>query len=128
MNAPRDPDLDNDPDREPVETTDPCCADPVHDLSADALTADVERLAAAGNDTRYEALRYVAAAEDGLCVCDLEPALGVSQGAVSQALSRLFTAGLVTRRKEGKWRYYEATPAARRLLDTMDAIREANDD
>lgn len=117
-----------DPDPAAVETAGPCCAEPAHDLSADALTADVERLAAAGNDTRYEALRYVAAAEDGLCVCDLEPALGVSQGAVSQALSRLFTAGLVTRRKEGKWRYYEATPTARRLLETMDEIREVDDD
>lgn len=126
MSEPRD--FDGDSDRGAVGRAEPCCAEPVHDLSADALTADVERLAAAGNDTRYEALRYVAAAEDGLCVCDLEPALGVSQGAVSQALSRLFTAGLVTRRKEGKWRFYEATPAARRLLETMDAIREANDD
>ncbi|HKL28473.1 MAG TPA: metalloregulator ArsR/SmtB family transcription factor [Natrialbaceae archaeon] len=124
MSDPRNPD----PGRKGADTAEPCCAEAVHDLSADDLTADVERLAAAGNDTRYEALRYVAAAEDGLCVCDLEPALGVSQGAVSQALSRLFTAGLVTRRKEGKWRYYEATPATRRLLDTMDAIREASDD
>ena len=128
MSEPRDLDLDHDPGQGAADTGEPCCADPVHDLSAGALTADVERLAAAGADTRYEALRYVAAAADGLCVCDLEPALGVSQGAVSQALSRLFTAGLVTRRKEGKWRYYEATPAARRLLETMDEIREANDD
>lgn len=116
------------PDRRGSAAAEPCCAEPAHDLSADALAADVERLEAAGNDTRYEALRYVAAAEDGLCVCDLEPALGVSQGAVSQSLSRLFTAGLVTRRKEGKWRYYEATAAARRLLETMDEIREASND
>lgn len=113
------------PASEPVE---PCCADPIHDLSDEEVSADVERLAAAGNETRYGALRYLAAADEGLCVCDLEPALGVSQGAVSQALSRLFTAGLVTRRKEGKWRYYEATPAAHRLLETMDAIREGNHD
>jgi len=117
-----------DPARPASEPVEPCCADPIHDLSEDELSTDVERLAAAGNETRYGALRYLAAAEDGLCVCDLEPALGVSQGAVSQALSRLFTAGLVTRRKEGKWRYYEATPAAHRLLETMDAIREGSND
>jgi ArsR family transcriptional regulator len=110
-----------------AETAEPCCGEPGHDLSDEDLAADVERLSAIGNQTRYEALRYVAAADGGLCVCDLEPSLGVSQGAVSQALSRLFTAGLVTRRKEGKWRYYEPTPAARRLLDTMDGIRDAND-
>ncbi|MFT4933283.1 MAG: ArsR family transcriptional regulator [Natronomonas sp.] len=126
MSEPREP--GGTADRAGSAPAEPCCAEPAHDLPAEALTADVERLAAAGNDTRYEALRYVAAAEDGLCVCDLEPALGVSQGAVSQALSRLFTAGLVTRRKEGKWRYYEATPAAHRLLETMDAIREGQDD
>ena len=126
MSEPEHQDADSTPGT--AARAEPCCAEPAHDLPADALTADVERLAAAGNDTRYEALRYVAAAEDGLCVCDLEPALGVSQGAVSQALSRLFTAGLVTRRKEGKWRYYEATPAARRLLETRDAIREGSDD
>jgi ArsR family transcriptional regulator len=106
------------------DDTDPCCVEPVHTLSGDALTEDVTRLAAAGNETRYEALRYVAAADGGRCVCELESALGVTQGAVSQALSRLSTAGLVTRRNESRWRFYEPTPAAHRLLETLDAIRE----
>jgi ArsR family transcriptional regulator len=83
----------------------------------------VELLATLGNDTRYEALRRIAAAEDGVCVCDIEPALGVSQGAVSQALSRLFSAGLVERRKDGRWRYYSATPRAERLLAVLDETR-----
>jgi len=92
------------------------------------LAADVEALAALGNATRYEALRLIAGAEEGVCVCELEPALGVSQGAVSQALSRLLGAGLVDRRKKGRWRYYSATPRAKRLLDVFDETRGPADD
>ena len=105
----------------------PCCGAVEHGLAADALAADVATLSALGNDTRYEALRHIAASENGVCVCELEPALGVSQSAVSQALSRLYTAGLVTRRKEGRWRYYAATPRAERLLGVLDETREGAD-
>jgi ArsR family transcriptional regulator len=99
-----------------------------HSLTEAALADDVETLATLGNDTRYEALRLIAGAADGeVCVCDLEPALGVSQGAVSQALSRLFSAGLVERRKEGRWRYYSATPRAERLLAVLDETRATSD-
>lgn len=101
-----------------------CCVEADHSLTEEELAADLRTLTALGSDTRYEALRLVAAAEEGLCVCQLEPSLGVSQGAVSQALSRLYAAGLVSRRKEGRWRYYAATPRARRLLDLLDDIRD----
>lgn len=94
-----------------------------HSLSDAEVAEDVGTLATLGNDTRYEALRLIAEAEDGVCVCDLEPELGVSQGAVSQALSRLFSSGLVERRKEGRWRYYSATPRAERLLRVLDETR-----
>jgi ArsR family transcriptional regulator len=92
------------------------------------VAADVQTLTVLGNDTRYEALRFIAASDDAICVCELEPVLGVSQGAVSQALSHLFSAGLVQRRKEGRWRYYTATPRAERLLRVLDDTRSLNDD
>jgi ArsR family transcriptional regulator len=94
-----------------------------HSLAEEEVAADVRTLATLGNDTRYEALRLIAEAEDDVCVCELEPSLGVSQGAVSQALSRLFAAGLVERRKDGRWRSYTATPRARRLLRLFDETR-----
>jgi len=97
-------------------------------LTEAELADDVAALAAIGNETRYEALRLIAASDEGACGCHLEPALGVSQGAVSQALSRLYAAGLVSRRKEGRWRYYSATPRAERLLDVLDETREFDDD
>lgn len=106
-----------------------CCSPVGHPLTEGELATDVQTLATLGNDTRYEALRLIASGDDdGICVCDLEPELGVSQGAVSQALSRLFSAGLVERRKEGRWRYYTATPRADRLLDVLEETRPLTND
>lgn len=106
-----------------------CCSTSYsHSLAEEEVAADVDVLATLGNDTRYEALRLIAEADDDICVCEIEPALGVSQGAVSQALSRLFSAGLVERRKEGRWRYYTATPRAERLLTVLDDTRSHDND
>ena len=43
---------------------------------------------------------------------------------MSHALSDLTEAGLVTRRKNGTWRYYEATERATALLAALDRTRE----
>ena len=99
------------------------CTPASHSLSTHELLADVEVLSTLGSETRYETLRLVAAAEDDVCVCEIEPALDVTQGAVSQALARLSAAGLVNRRKDGRWRYYSATPVARHLLAALDEVR-----
>ena len=115
-------------DDEPTSTDSApgCCS--VGELSSEAVVAaDVETLSALGNDTRYEAVRRIAGADGEVCVCELLPTLGVSQGAVSQALSRLYTAGLVTRRKQGRWRYYGVTERAERLLAVLDETRESDD-
>ncbi|WP_435073599.1 ArsR/SmtB family transcription factor [Halorubrum sp. HHNYT27] len=105
---------------------DGCRAGVEHPLTGREIELDVDALGALGNETRYEALRLVAATEGGTCGCEIEPALGVSQGAVSQALSRLHDAGLVTRRTEGRWRYYDATERAARLLDVIDETRPSD--
>jgi ArsR family transcriptional regulator len=99
------------------------CCTASHTLTEADIAEDVGTLSTLGNDTRYEALRLIAESEEDVCVCEIEPALGVSQSAVSQALSKLFSAGLVKRRKEGRWRYYTATPRAQRLLDVLDETR-----
>ena len=107
---------------ETKEEADACCT-PLGNIDSDAMATDLQLLTAMGNDTRYELLCRVADADDGVCVCELEAAVGVSQSAVSQALSRLYTAGLVTRRKEGSWRYYRPTETAVPLLETLDNLR-----
>ena len=108
------------------EETETCCT-PLGDIDSDAMATDLQVLTAMGNDTRYELLRRISNADDGVCVCDLEAAVGVSQSAVSQALSRLYTAGLVTRRKEGSWRYYEPTETTATLLETLDDLRGSHE-
>ena len=78
------------------------------------------------NDTRYTIVRLLAAAGGELCVCEITPVVDVTDSAVSHALSDLYDAGLVTRRKDGTWRYYEATDRATALLDALDRTREGS--
>jgi DNA-binding transcriptional ArsR family regulator len=94
----------------------------VGDLPSDTAS-DLRTLKALGSETRYRIVRMLAAADGELCVCEFDPVLDVSQSAISHALSELTDAGLVTRRKEGKWRYYRATDRAERLVDALDATR-----
>ena len=112
---------------EPTQPDSECCT-ASHTLTESELASDVQVLAALGNDTRYEALRLIADTEGDVCVCELEPVLGVSQSAISQVLSRLHAAGLVSRRKDGRWRYYAATPLTTAILSTLDESRGGNDE
>jgi DNA-binding transcriptional ArsR family regulator len=88
-------------------------------------TCDADRttLETLGDETRYNITRLLAVTDRALCVCEITPVATVSESAVSHALSDLHDAGLVTRHKEGKWRYYEATERARTLLEALDRTR-----
>lgn len=104
--------------------TSDCCGDARHGLTAHDVELDVRTFSALANDTRYEALRHLAAADEEVCACELVPALDVNQSTTSRALGALYRAGLVDRRKEGRWRYYATTPRAERLLAAVDETRE----
>lgn len=109
------------------DSTETVCCTASHSLSETDLREDVRLLSAVGNETRYETLRYVdGAGAEGACVCELPPLVGVTQSTVSNALSRLYEAGLVDRRKEGRWRYYTSTEAAEQLLGMLDGRREVD--
>ena len=86
--------------------------------------ADLTALKTLGNDTRYHIVRLLTAADRELCVCEINPIVNVSDSAISHALSDLHDAGLVTRRKDGTWRYYETTDRAEALLTALDETRE----
>lgn len=103
-----------------------CCSAVEHGLPADEVAADLELLDAIGSGTRYETLQCIAAGGE-VCVCEIEAALDVSQGAISQALSRLSDAGLLNRRKEGRWRYYATTDRADRILETIGEVRSTDE-
>jgi ArsR family transcriptional regulator, arsenate/arsenite/antimonite-responsive transcriptional repressor len=75
-------------------------------------------------------LRALIAVKDGeLCLCQLIQVLGLSPATVSKHMEILERAGLVRRRREGKWRYYrlakdETDGAARRALAwVLDELR-----
>ena len=89
-------------------------------------SGDLTALSTLGNDTRYDIVRLLTAADGELCVCEISPVVDVSDSAISHALSDLSEAGLVTRRKEGTWRYYEATDRAAALLAALDETREGS--
>jgi ArsR family transcriptional regulator len=50
--------------------------------------------------------------ERGLCACDIEAAIGLSQAAVSHHMALLRRAGLVRGEKRGRWMYYSRNEAA----------------
>ncbi|MDL5361473.1 metalloregulator ArsR/SmtB family transcription factor [Halalkalicoccus sp. NIPERK01] len=92
-------------------------------VDEEALSADVGTLAALGNETRYRLVRLLVEAEGELCVCEITPLMDVSDSAVSHALAKLVETGLVTKRKDGRWRKYRATPRANALLVVLDGTR-----
>lgn len=54
----------------------------------------------------------IARDERGLCACDIEAAIGLSQAAVSHHMDLLRRAGLVDAEKRGRWVFYRRNDAA----------------
>jgi len=62
----------------------------------------------------------ISRSEPGLCACDVESAVGLSQAAVSHHMGLLRRAGLVEAEKRGRWIYYRRNEAAiARLADQV---------
>jgi ArsR family transcriptional regulator, arsenate/arsenite/antimonite-responsive transcriptional repressor len=53
-----------------------------------------------------------------VCVCEVQPLLGLSQGTVSYHLKQLVEAGLIEREGRGTYSYFSLVPGA------LDAVRE----
>ncbi len=88
--------------------------------------ADLTALKTLGNDTRHTIVRLIDAADRELCVCEITAIVDISDSAISHALSDLQDAGLVTRRKDGTWRYYDVTDRAEALIGALDQTREGS--
>lgn len=74
---------------------------------------------ALSDENRLRALVALNAGE--LCLCQLIELLQLAPSTISKHMDVLYVAGLVTRRKEGRWQYYalagkDASPAVRRAL------------
>ena len=87
-----------------------------------SLETQVELFSTLGNETRYRILLLLTEADEPVCGCEIEPHLDVGQSSISQSLSRLRKAGLVSRTKDGRWRYYEPTE----IGETLAALVESD--
>lgn len=125
--------MDGQPDSGAVESRDErtgsgadgaCCSVVAHDLTDHDVEIDVRAFSALANETRYEALRLLSAADREVCACDLVAELDVNQSTTSRALKALHQADLVERRKDGRWRYYTTTLRAEKVLTAIDTTRE----
>ena len=65
----------------------------------------------------------ISRSEPGLCACDIENAVKLSQAAVSHHMGLLRRAGLVEAEKRGRWVYYRRDEAA--LARLANAIAQA---
>jgi ArsR family transcriptional regulator len=65
----------------------------------------------------------ISRSEPGLCACDIEDAVKLSQAAVSHHMGLLRRAGLVEAEKRGRWMYYRRNEAA--LARLADLIAKA---
>ncbi len=62
--------------------------------------------------------------DDGVCACDLETVLGLSQPTVSHHMRQLVEAGLVRAERRGRWVYYELDQGGfDGLVGALDAAR-----
>ena len=92
-------------------------------LSPDAA-AELEQLFKALADRhRLQILNCLIQADgESVCVCDLEPLLGVKQPTVSHHLKQLVGAGLLEREKRGTFAFYRLRPGA---LDQVGGLLTA---
>ena len=65
----------------------------------------------------------VAREERGLCACDIEEAIGLSQAAISHHMDLLRRAGLVEAQKRGRWMFYRRNETA--LAGLAEAMAKA---
>jgi DNA-binding transcriptional ArsR family regulator len=84
------------------------------------VDAELDVLAALANETRYTLVRVLVAAEEELCVCELQAVVDVSESGLSHALSALVDAGLTAGRKDGRWKKYHATNRAITLVTVLE--------
>lgn len=74
------------------------------------LNSLLERFKALSDGTRLKIFKLVEQRE--LCVCQIVPAVGLSQPTVSMHLGKLKRAGLIKERRAGQWSYYSADQEA----------------
>ena len=97
-----------------------CCSPLVRPTLSEEQTVELERLFKALADRhRVRILNLLAGADDAVCVCKLEPALGLAQPTVSYHLKLLTDAGLLEREQRGRFSYYRIAAGALERLGEL---------
>ena len=86
-------------------------ADCCRPLDEDGLTAEEAETTAAvfkalADPARVRIVNLLARNPESVCVCELTPAIGLSQPTVSHHLKKLVQAGLLRREQRGVWAFY----------------------
>jgi ArsR family transcriptional regulator len=90
-------------------------------LSDEEAAASAQLFKVLGDPARVRILNVLATTDEPVCVCELVPALGLSQPTVSHHLKRLTQAGLLARDRRGTSAFYSIDPdAASRLSAVAD--------
>ncbi|HEU4706512.1 MAG TPA: metalloregulator ArsR/SmtB family transcription factor [Solirubrobacterales bacterium] len=97
-----------------------CCTPLAGSSLAEGEAAELERVMKALADRRRLRIlnMLLRAGGEAICVCELEPVLGLSQATVSHHLKVLAEAGIVRREGRGNRSYFSLVPGA------LDAVRE----
>jgi len=97
-----------------------CCTPLAGSSLSNQRAAELERVLKALADRHR--LRIVnlllRAGGEPVCVCEVQPLLGLSQGTVSYHLKQLVEAGVIEREGRGTYSYFSLVPGA------LDAVRE----
>ena len=103
-----------------------CCA-PVTSpgISSEQANALSDVFKALADPHRVRIVNLLANSEEPVCVCDLMPQLGLSQGTVSFHLKKLLATGLLERERRGTWAYYSLHRDALDRLSDVFAAKEA---
>jgi len=97
-----------------------CCTPLAGSSLSEERAAELEGVIKALADRRRLRIVNLLLQAEGqpVCVCEVQPLLGLSQGTVSHHLRLLVEAGIVVRETRGTYSYYRLVPGA------LDAVRE----
>lgn len=102
------------------------CCSPVAgpDISTEQAVTLVAVFKALADPHRVRIVNLLANSAESVCVCELVPQLGLSQGTVSFHLKKLLDVGLLEREQRGTWAYYSLKPGG---LERLAAVFEAKE-
>jgi ArsR family transcriptional regulator len=105
----------------PLACCTPLDAPRLSDREAEATATLFKALA---DPHRVRIMNLLANAGEAVCVCELTPALGLSQPTTSFHLKKLVTSGLIRREQRGTWAYYSIDEQALTTLRSVTNLKE----